>query len=439
MECKFVRFVYCWCFFLFLLSVWFAYFYGYREVIPGYKIIMQVFIGVFYVGNLLLCTKINNIRMSTMLVFVNMLMLSCTLRMLFWDYTNDPYDGIVCDTRSYELLAVKNVGISYGQYCLKIIAKYNFDDLGYYSILYFLHNLFRDIDFVRNALLLINAVSLAIMTQLIYKLVLLVGFDSWMANNVATFYGFFPFWIIFSAMGLKEVIFCLLVVSALYSIYKFKDKHSFVNFCLVLLLVASTYLFRFAITLMLILIFVFILIVNETNRKKILVTSFIGIIIFFVFANVILVAFTGISLDAVQNVSANRMKGSTGVGGFGWMMQILAALFGPFPNFLRTVGWGFYYSSGLLLKSLTSIFVLIGSYRIIKNLEWRLYPILLYFIMGIVMLVISSVSFDMRYHITFFPAYVILLFYGLDKIKSKVSFILFSIFIISVVATYNIR
>lgn len=434
-----LSYIYYWWFLLFMGLCLFAYCYGYREDISCYKLVIQVFIGIFYWGNLLISARVNNIRTSTLLVFVNMLVFSVVLRMLFWDYADDPYDGIVGDNRSYEMLAIKSVGISYKEFYMKVISRFNYDDLGFYSILYFLHNLFRDVEFVRNLMLIINALALTLSTYGMYKLSLLIGFDLETSNNIAVFYGLFPFWILFSVIGLKEIIFCTLIVAALFSIYRYKENKTLANLCLVMLFLASTYLFRFAVALMLILLFVFTTLVNENNKKRILLLLFLGSIVFFICANVILVAFAGFSLDDVVTTSTNRMSGSTGTGMLGWFLQVLSALIGPFPNFLKTAGWGIYYSSGLLLKSLTSIFVLLGCIRIIKNLEMYLYPILLYFIMGIAMLVISSVAFDMRYHITFFPAYVILLFYGFDKIKSYTSYILFTLVVVTIIVAYNLR
>lgn len=434
-----LSYIYYWWFFLFVGLFGAAYCYGYREEIPCYKIVMQLFVGIFYFLSLLVSAKIRDIRTSTLLVFVNMLIFSFVLRMLFWDYVDDPYDGVASDNRSYEMLAIKSIGMSYKDFALKVLSRFNYDDLGFFSILYFLHDFLRDVDFVRNLMLVINALFLTISTNIMYKLCLLIGFDSFTANDVAAFYGLFPFWILFSVIGLKEIIFCSLIVAALYYIYKYKENKTLENLCSIILFIALTYLFRFAVALMLILLFLFILIINEHNRKKILLITFLGSIAFFICANTILVAFAGFSLDDVAVTSSNRMKGSMGTGAVGWILQILAALIGPFPNFLKTVGWGIYYSSGLLLKSLTSIFVLTGSFLVVKKLEWNLYPILLYLIMGFIMVVISSVSFDMRYHITFFPAYVILLFYGIDKIESFVRYIIFTLLVLSIIVVYNLR
>ncbi len=292
-----LSYIYYWWFLLFMGLCLSAYCYGYSEDISCYKLVMQVFIGIFYLGSLLISARINKIRTSMFLVFVNMLVFSVILRMLFWDYAGDPYDGIASDNRSYEMLAIKSVGITYKEFCMKVISRYNYDDLGFYSILYFLHDFFRDVDFVRNLMLIINALALAMSTYGMYKLSLLIGFDFEISNNIAVFYGLFPFWILFSVIGLKEIIFCTLIVAALFSIYRYKENKTLVNLFLVILFVASTYLFRFAVALMLFLLFVFTMMVNENNRKRILVLSFLGSIVFFICANVILVAFAGISLD----------------------------------------------------------------------------------------------------------------------------------------------
>lgn len=420
-----------------------AYLIGYKEEIPQYKLFMHGCIAFAYWATFYLCTRMRNERMVACIVFLYSLLLSVTLRYLFWEYTGDPYEHTYsCDVYSYERWAVRGIGKSMTDFVsyLMTSTRYNLDDMGFFTFMQFFHNLFRDVDFVRNFLILLNACMVMGASIMVGKIGSILELDDYESKIVMAFYGLFPFWMVSSAMGLKENLFCFIITAALYNIYRYKESRQTYNIVAALMFIMWTYLFRFAITLMLIIVLALVLVANEGNKRKLLVGMAGMVMLLAVGLNVIMNTFAGLSMDDIANVTAARMKGYGGQGMFGWMVSGLAAFIGPFPNFVRTGQYGIYFALGLTTKVLCTVFVLFASYVVVKRMVWRMYPILAYLGMGYVMLLSAGVSLDIRYHCTFFPAFCLLMGYGISQCEIKrVVLSAFSLLAAGVILMYNLR
>jgi hypothetical protein len=222
--------------------------------------------------------------------------------------------------------------------------------------------------------------------------------------------------------------------------YKYKEeKKSFALFAAISFIL-STFFFRSVITLMLCFSFLFLLYCNEKNRKKTIYISIIlgGIILFML--NTIIYNFTGFSMDHVLNTARSRIQRTGDSESMQWFIQFLSSFIGPFPNFTRTAEYGIYHNSGLLLKCFLNFFAYVGTYKILKNFDFRFYPIALYVFMGYLMLTISGVSLDMRYHVTFLSSLMILIANGLQRVSLKnYMFYIYSVICILIIISYNIR
>lgn len=430
-------------FVLFCIFAILAYFVGYKEELPEYKLFMHCFIAFVYWIVFYLVTRLEDERTIAFVIFFYSLILSVALRFLFLDYANDPYeDTYSCDIYGYERNTFNGIGLSFVEFINKLLTstQYNVDDLGFPSYLFAFHDFFRDVDFVRSLLLFINSILITFSSYFIYKVSLILGIDEDVSKTIMGFYGLFPFWAVSSAMGLKENLFCFIIVVALYNIYRYKEHRFACNLVGLILFITLTYFFRFAITLMLILVFIIALLANEDNKKKILFGMAVTMVIITICLNIIILKFTGISMDQVTSVTEHRMSKSTGLGFMGWLIQLFAVLLGPFPNFLRSGQYNIYFSSGLLNKVLFSVLVNFSVFNVIKGLDWKLYSIIAYLVMGYFMLIVSGVSFDLRYHITFFPAFSILFGYGLMKCNlSNVALYSLSFIGLMVTLLYNFR
>jgi len=406
---------------------------------------MHIFIGYTFVSALYVLPKINNDASKYGGIFLYNLLFSLVLRCLFLDYTNDPYEGTAsCDIYTYERLALKGLDKNFFDYMGSLLTSQGIsikiDDLGFISVMVLFYKTFADISFVRILFLVINATLITVSSFKILKICNLLSIDKEISNYASILYGIFPFWFVSSSMGLKENLFCFLIVSALYNIYLFKETNRVRDFLTAFIFISFTYFFRSIICLFLFIIFVLYMYCNEKNKKTIILLSSIGAIIGIIFINVIVLKFTGYSMDVVSATTASRMNRSVGSGFFGWLTQLFAAFYGPFPNFTRMGQYGFYYSSGLLFKSIISLFVNVGLFSIVKNLEWRLYPLVFFLLMGYFMIIISGVSLDIRYHITFFAPFVIIFAYVFEQISLRLSLInLHTCMIILLVLLYNLR
>ena len=400
-----------------------AYLMGYKEDIPQYKLFIHCAIAFFYWALLYLASKIKEERTIISMVFLFSLLTAITLRYLFWDYTGDPYGKIGnCDIYGYEKFVLSSVDISFSEFLQKVsLHGFNIDDYGFFSFLFLLHNFFMGAEFVRNFLLLFNSCLIACSTHLIYKICNCLDFEEEISRMSAAFYGLFPFWTVSTAVGLKENLFCFAIVAALYYIYRYKESH--LTRCLIgcVVFITFTYLFRFAVTLMLLIVLAITLICSEQNKKSLLIGMAVAAVILSASLSIIMQSFSGTSMKLVTDVAADRMSRSGGNGFLGWMVHCSAAFIGPFPNFSRTNQYNIYFAAGLINKVLFSVFVNYALYKVIQKLEWKLYPILSYLVMGYIMLLVSGVALDMRYHITFFPAFVILLGYGYSHFQMKSS------------------
>ncbi|MBP3455560.1 MAG: glycosyltransferase family 39 protein [Alistipes sp.] len=429
---------------LFFVGVFAAAFIGYKEVIPDYMLVMHVVIALLYYMGLKYCVNHTNITTVLSITLIYFTFISFLLRYLFWEYTGDPFaDTIGCDSYRYERYALQLKDydfIDYIRRVLKLPAS-KIDDLGYTSVVYLTTKWFGDIGVARNVILVINVFAITVSTYLIYKLCILLNISRNIASFSAAVYGMFPFFVVFSAMGLKENIFCLMITASLYYMYKYKNDKRFSSLLAAVVFIASTYLFRFAVCLMLCVVFIASLYVNEHNRKSVWIVVLVACAIGVAFLEVIIYNFSNIEMEYIYVTAEKRMEESVGLGTTGWLIESVAAAFGPFPNFTYAVQYGIYHSAGLLLKSIfLNLFACAGIVYVIKRFDYRYYPLVLYLIMGIFMLLGTGFSLDMRFHVTFFPALMVLVAYALDTVKIR-NVILwgYCACMCVVIALYNLR
>lgn len=429
----------------FLFGCLAAFLKGYKEPIPDYMLFMQFFIAFLYYWALRISLYIYNEKHMLIVMFACFALLTFSLRYVFISYTGDPYSQIFsADIYAYErdsILYSNNNLFNYIRAILKM-HRYGIDDLGFTIYMYVIYKLIQDVELTRIFLLLINALFITYSSYILYKICMILKINERISIFASSLYGMFPYFVSSSVMGLKENLFCMLIVTALYYMYKYKENRRINFLLLAIFFTASTYLFRYAICLMLILVFLLLLYCNEKNKKSAILVSLIFCIILLVTLNIIISTLTRgtVTMDHVYQVAESRMSRSGGLDIVGWLIHGLAAFFGPFPSITRTGQYGIYHSSGLLLKCLLNYFVFLGIYHVVRKYNYYFYPIILYFLMGLIMLLGSGTSFDIRYHITFFPALILLVAYELQNGKlHKFLFSLYSIISIIVISLYNLR
>jgi hypothetical protein len=417
----------------------FAAVYGYKEYIPTYMLVMQSLIAIAFFICLNLSLKIITIWQLLFVVLFYNIIFSVILRCLFWEYTGKPFADAV-DCYFYDGLVLKYLNEEYFTFFTYGLSNVDIDDFGFLHILYVVYYFIGDVDIARNVLLVLNSLCITYTSYLVYKFCLMLNIKMRTALVAGGGYGFFPFMVVTSAVGLKENFFCLFITLSFYLMYVYKDRKSIYILIITLLLIASTWLFRMAVSLMIFLSFCLFLFVNDRNKKMIFYLVVIGIILTPFILNFFLIVATGFSLDHILAVTEARGRGIEGNASMKWGIQILSSFLGPFPNFTRTAQYGIYHSAGLLLKSLMSLFFFCGLSAVWRRMDIKIYPVVLYLLMGGVMLVLAGVALDMRYHVTFFSLWIILGAYAWQYAKpKKITFFVYTIFIVFLILVYNLR
>lgn len=393
---------------LFLYFFLFSYYVvtGYKEAIPAYMLWLETVFSVVYVFFIYISSRINKMRYILPLIFAVSAVMAFSTRAAFLaDDPSMPFGPALGDGYGYHDQGLLYVGKSYGE-VLKYIWTFtndNIDDLGYPTILYLVYNLCNDETASLNFMIFLNAAVIMVSAFYFFRFLRLLAIDKKTTCIYTSVWGFSPFLSTIAAVGLKENIFCLLVIMAFYYMYRYKNSGGVSNLILALVSIVACYFFRVALALMLVISLFAIFVANEKNRKKLLWIGLAGMVVGLVFIDIILARFTHMSLSQVLEMSNSRFGVVSDNSSFNWMTQVVGALMGPFPNFNRTNGYAIIFNGALIVKVLLSYHFILGMWYVMRGYVYKLYPMMVFIFMGFVMWILSAVSLDMRYQITFIP------------------------------------
>lgn len=409
---------------------------GYKEELASFMVPMQIIVGIVFFISLYLSPKIKNLKQLLFCILLYNIIFSVIFRVIYLDFYNQPY-GLAVDSYGYEKIGKSCYDESFKWVSNYLSSRMDIDDYGYsiYTILGF--QLFG-VTLGRWIILLSNSILITFSSLLLFKICRLSFNDEKISLCASAMWGFFPFMFITTSVGLKENVFCTIIMIFWFCAYKFFFKKDLRFLILSIFFGVLTFTFRKAITLMLILSLILGCIVNKSNSIKIKRLLIIGLCAAPLLLSIVVQALTGISMDKVTAITEARNNGmQSSVSGP--LIQTLAGLFGPFPNFNRLVAYGLYHSSGLLFKSILSVFLMGGIFYVYKNNKYRYFPISLYYVFGLLMLILGGVALDMRYAITFYMGYIILSCYGMLKLNNKYIISLVQIMSIGIIFLYNSR
>ena len=404
-----------------------------KESIEKPFLLIEIACGCLCIGGLFLSTRIKNINQLIFCIFVSSLIISLAVRIFFLDYYHKPF-GLAVDSYTYDIMIIPLLEKRFSL----LYPLNNIDDLGYPYILYQVYKIAGNLEFGRMLMLLINSSFLIGSSYILYRLAILLGFSIREAIIAAGLYGFNPFLYITSSVGLKEVIFCFFIITSFYYMFKWQLKKNTGSFVLCLCFILTTIFFRSAISLMLLICLGVCAITTDFNKKTILMFLLICGICSPILANYILESLTGNSVDKIMDIARAR-NNTMGSEITGSLVQVGAALIGPFPNFFRLRQYALLFSGGILLKSILNIFLFIGVWKVIKNLNYRFYPLVLYSLFGIISVIFAGVALDMRFVITFFPLMILVSLYAIKGMQKTYVFYTYLSFLVILTAYYNVR
>jgi hypothetical protein len=414
---------------------------GYREDIPAYIVILQIVFAFFFFA-FLYCTYTLrlNIQVILLLVFLSSLVFAFILRLCYLKFTGTPF-GEGYDTYVYHALALRTMGKDFA-YFIKYLSTRdtNIDDYGYPFILYTLYSIAGSEEAGLNFTILINALVITLSTFYLYKLLLLVNIR--VANSCfwSACCGFFAYFHVRAAVQVKENFFLLFIIFSFYYMYEFKKRRKTSSLILCFLCTACCYFFRMAIPVMIIISFLILLMSNSKNRKKILLVLLAIMIIGSMSLNIIFSYIFPFSLAHIIEVAVVRALAKSNNLFFAFSVGIAAALVGPFPNFNRAGILAILYNSGILFKMLISFPLLAGIWYIVKSYNHRYYAMVAYIGMGLIMVVLSGVSLDMRYQLTFYQIMLVVIAYAFQEWKiKKLTYYFYALFSVGLIIVYNFR
>lgn len=404
-----------------------------KESIEQPFLLIETACGAICIGGLALSLRIKNINQLLFCVFVASFAVSLATRLFFLDYYQKPF-GLAVDSYNYDKMVIPLLqkGFSHLNKNLET------DDLGYTFTLYNVYKLAGWVELGRGLMLLLNSSLLVGSSYLLFRLALIMDFSVREAIIAAGLYGFNPFLYVNSSVGLKEVIFCFLIIASLFFMLKWKLRKGNGNLILCLGFIISTLFFRTVICLMLLICLALCIVINDSNKKKMLRIMVIAGICSPIFANIILEAFADVSLEHVMRIAQARNT-SIGSGSKGLLVQVCAAFLGPFPNFFKLGKYALLFSGGILLKSILNLFYFIGVWKVIQNLDYKFFPPALYSVFGIILVMLSGVALDMRFAITFLPAMILIVLHGIRGLRMSRYFYLYLTVLVIITAFYNVR
>lgn len=304
----------------------------------------------------------------------------------------------------------------------------NIDDYGFLFYLRAICSFFPDI-LVPYVLLFLNAFYISLGAAALFRTMLLIdGTNLWSASLAISVFSSFLFFVNSSAVGLKEDLFVPIICFSIYYMVAYYKSRRIPDLLMLAFWIAMTAFFRLSITLILILIFVVGLVSTNSNKKKIAWGFLLSIVISPILLDLILKFFLGMSLEFIIDVANARYDQTDTNSSAKKIGDMVAAFVGPFPNFSSTID-SIFYSYSSLLKMLLNLPVLAAVYLVFWRCMYNYYFITFLYVIGIMMTFISGTGLDLRYHIPFFPAYIILFHLSLNNYEVKkwiwIGFVLF--------------
>lgn len=428
--------------FIFIVFALYFYVVGYKENIPVYMECMRVAFTVCYCYTICLAVRLQISKtLFFSYLFFSFLLLSIVLlnsRL----YSGDKLFGNTKDAYFYMSSAIKWNGLGLNDYWTWLL-KYtgaNLDDLGFCSIMYFVVKPFgNDTVSIATFLILINSIIYIIGVYYFFKLCIILLKDENKVYIATALWAGFTRLVTTSAGGAKEVIFTALIILAMYHIYEYKERHTTFSLAKALLFICTCLFFRFAICYALILSLLTIVFTNENNKRTIIKLAFFLLLFSGTILSVLLPILTGMSFEHIQWVTGNRMSRVRADSLTMALFPSLSLFLGPFPNMDRTNITGFMYGFSLLLKDFISPYFISAIYGIIRNFSYQFYPLLVFIICNLMMLLVSGVTLDIRYHITYMPFFFLLVMAPYKFIFKGYKYYVILSMIVIVIGIYSTR
>ncbi len=416
--------------------------FGYKDSVKEYMEIGR-FITTFYSVVFLGCTftniKANNLFLANALFFlVIVVWLKISYSVSGLDVFANSKDSYIYFNFTYQ-----NGDLPIADFFKKLTQTTSADrsDYGFYSVIYFLYNIYPDKNFIIYGVIVIDTLFLWLSSMYLYRLAMLLSKSDRISKLVSLLFCASPYLVVIAANGLKEVIFSSIVIISFYYIIKTQEKFTWLNLALSVVFIFLCIFFRSAISYILALMLITSLTVREEYKKKYLIAILSLFALTGILLPIVLSMLNELSVDALiytANARIAETKESQSI--YVKFAPIISGILGPFPIVDRTGEFAFISSYTVYVKCSLGLFFSYGIYKIIKKQDIRYFSILVFLFYSIYMTIITGVSFDIRYHVTYLPLFFIV---AMNFVKKKpaldYSYLAFAVILIFIYSTRNLR
>lgn len=405
--------------------------------IPNFAYIVVQFVLLLF-SSLFICKGIHlTVRLNIFSLLFYQIVLTLSLHLYFVYVECLPFGFNPVDAITYLDITKFSMKCSFSEYLDYM--KWNnceLSDYGFPTILRFVYRLAGGVDAGITAMCIVNSFSIVLGAWGIYKLSLFFVEHHW-AKVVALFWGVNSCSIWSNVCGMKESIFTTILIFTMYYMYGFWVKKKMRFFwCFVLFLVLTIF-FRFYLSLFFVLLFVFKFFYSGCLSR---------FVPFFMLLLTILAAFTtyfiSTNLPIIDMILLNQEEKATGLSMI--LANMLVGFIGPLPNYFEHDNpEALMYAPFSAFMVFFGIYAILGAWFILKERVLKLYPLLLFVFLNILLVISTIHSFDYRFSYTMVPFYFILVVYGMingRKLKyNKVLHYIYYPFCFLLVFWYNIR
>lgn len=355
----------------------------------------------------------------------------------------DPLGINPVDAVFYHVMAINSSEVGFYDSIRLLLATHDVGDLGFTQVARLVYMLPGEP--IIN-MKLFNIACHVLSSIYLFKVAKIIGFSKAGAKVVFVLFALNPASVYFNASGLKEPFFQLLVISSVYQSYRGVIRKKVASSILALVLITATGFFRTTFPLLILLAFlVYLYISAQGARSRMVYRSFIivclPLLVYLVFG------FVGDSLIYNLNrdysaVHSYRL-GKENVGFIDYVALFLSGFLGPPPSLSYDVS----DESSLIktvphfIKMIFSVFFCVSLGSIIRERDFRYYPLIVITVSNILIFVISAASFDIRYFIPTMPMLYLIALRSLSwrDYRFGWSFIMMCFLSFALTAAYNIR
>ncbi len=364
-----------------------------------------------------------SIGITLCLVFSFVVIMSFGMRYFFNEYFNNPLGAMAFDSAFYNRIAANHMYQSYHEfYRYLVFHDQDYDDMGFLFIAFSVYKLSGSPELGIQLMLWFNALAITITSYYVYKFS--IYFSNQRLAMFATFlWGIELYSIYTAATGLKENFMTMFVTMSLYYIVLTYNRISIKNVVCALLFATAVLFFRLPIFFMLILCFLYAISFKLPLVKRYFYAFaiFLSILASIYYYQTVdqLAVMRGYSYEVLEQLAKDRTEAH---GFLTEMVKYLSAVIGPFPNLvaatLEKQNYITLYSFSSFCKVFYSFFMIYGGFKAIKNKNYPLTILMLFWFFNSVMLIFTMFTMHDRYQWPHMPLTIVLACYGLVEWKN---------------------